>query len=116
MRQPASFVFIDILALFRSIVGGRLAVPAFGLRPEDETLGRVLVFQSSSQLLDSLAPRLFDHALCFHRHSRFVPPIFVVEKLTSRDVSEPSATFRPPAMVVVGSGSPTPRLFDSSTS
>ncbi len=33
-----SFVFIDILALFRSIVGGRLAVPAFGLRPEDATL------------------------------------------------------------------------------
>ena len=33
--------------------------------------------------------------LCFHIHSGFVPPDFAVHELRSRDVGEPSATFRP---------------------
>jgi len=68
---PRLFVFIDILALFRQIQVEKSRVESQRVKSHRCPAPGFLVW-----LRNSSTPRLLNSStVCFHRHSRFVPPI-----------------------------------------
>jgi hypothetical protein len=80
----SSFVFIDILALFRQFWSATAKLPPWN-RVVTE-LARGARERRQLRTLRCRTPR--DATLCFHRHSRFVPPI------SSRGVKKPRPVSR----------------------
>jgi len=107
--QTWSFVFIDILALFRQFrVGGSRRPPMSGICDvpkrhvrESGPVWPICAFGASQTFKSAVSaspPRLFDLMLCFHRHSRFVRRFFNVTNPVSRQGTKctKSAKSHPP--------------------
>jgi hypothetical protein len=111
---PRLFVFIDILALFRRIRVEKSRVESRRVTSSRHPPSTSCFGSTTPRLLDSSTPRLFV----------FIDILALFPRFCSREVEESRRwgalrhlpACGPRATVAVGSGSHTPRLFDSSTS